>query len=634
MKKIIILLSFVITYQVNSQITTQDCGNFNSVRISTFEVENSKLERNGFVFQKKVYTGFNIIVPDELGVTPDGAPIIAKGHIEKVREKIWFDSNNPSNNNISNGEYLNGWGVNYYPNTFDSFFKINTRLGVGKNNYAYYSNTDTSVVFDQSGINFFLGGENNFPSNEIFRKIRYSVYIYVKEEYAHLYPGGINNRIYQFGKGTYQGNENSIDSNGYKYVELDWSISVDKDNDGILNEDDNCPSVSNANQLDTDDDGVGNICDNCINNYNPNQSDIDGDGIGDFCDDDIDGDGILNNIDNCATNYNPNQEDNDNDGIGDLCDFDSDNDGVLDVNDNCPNEPNANQTDIDGDGIGDVCDEEFNKPNLTLTKVVVKVGKKTYTIDSETNKNDTPIFKKGENHTFTITIKNDDDGRALSSNYMVLVSEEAKYPDFGSKPAYEYRRDNIGAINGNSKKSDSFSTYIYDYISSLNLKENKTYYLIFDIDYNGSVDESNEKNSDNIKYVPFKYSKSGTSKKAYLNTKSGLIEIPLDNYLSIPFDREPLPSPINQNISLKENKSKILIDRFDDYISPISTYNLKIFKLIGNRLVVNKNITAGSVINTYHLSSGIYAIHVNNKYIKKIKIFKGSEPIRTIPIER
>jgi len=145
----------------------------------------------------------------------------------------------------------------------------------------------------------------------------------------------------------------------------------DDDNDGILDADDNCPLTSNPDQADTDYDGIGDVCeilndddadgildidDNCPTIANPNQEDSDEDGIGDVCDDDGDNDGIPNTIDNCPEINNPDQLDTDNDGIGDVCDRDDDQDGILDDDDNCPLVANPNQEDVDGDGIGDACD--------------------------------------------------------------------------------------------------------------------------------------------------------------------------------------------------------------------------------------------------------------------------------------
>jgi hypothetical protein len=72
---------------------------------------------------------------------------------------------------------------------------------------------------------------------------------------------------------------------------------------------------------------------------------------------DSDADGVTNSADNCPSVSNSDQINSDgaNDG-GDACDSDDDNDGVPDDNpDNCPTIPNPDQTDSDGDGCGDAC---------------------------------------------------------------------------------------------------------------------------------------------------------------------------------------------------------------------------------------------------------------------------------------
>ncbi len=88
---------------------------------------------------------------------------------------------------------------------------------------------------------------------------------------------------------------------------------TDTDNDGIPDEEDNCPTVSND-----------------------DQADFDNDGIGDGCDSDIDGDGVDNDVDNCPGTPNEDQLDFDGDDVGDGCDGDIDGDGVINEEDNCP----------------------------------------------------------------------------------------------------------------------------------------------------------------------------------------------------------------------------------------------------------------------------------------------------------
>jgi hypothetical protein len=166
---------------------------------------------------------------------------------------------------------------------------------------------------------------------------------------------------------------------------------ADQDGDGILDNEDNCPSIPNSGQEDINGNGLGDVCDpmndqdgdgidngtdNCPFVPNSSQDDSDGDGFGDACDpspndpaaDDLDGDGVANDADNCPFVDNADQADADADGIGDVCDGsdgrDLDGDGVNNVDDNCPFVSNGAQEDADGDGLGDACDPSPNDPDI------------------------------------------------------------------------------------------------------------------------------------------------------------------------------------------------------------------------------------------------------------------------------
>ncbi|WP_417909518.1 thrombospondin type 3 repeat-containing protein [Candidatus Electronema sp. PJ] len=148
---------------------------------------------------------------------------------------------------------------------------------------------------------------------------------------------------------------------------------LDTDNDGIYDDEDNCPLDANTDQADLDKDGLGDVCDNdddndtildpadnCPITPNPDQADLDKDGFGNVCDDDDDNDKVLDPSDNCPLIANPDQADLDKDGLGDVCDDDDDNDKVLDPVDNCPLIANPDQADLDKDGLGDSCDDDVD----------------------------------------------------------------------------------------------------------------------------------------------------------------------------------------------------------------------------------------------------------------------------------
>jgi hypothetical protein len=123
------------------------------------------------------------------------------------------------------------------------------------------------------------------------------------------------------------------EQDSFSFIVQVGAMLADQDGDTILDETDNCPAVSNQNQLDTDTDGEGDVCDL-----------------------DDDNDTILDQTDNCPLIANAGQEDEDTDGTGDACELDTDGDGVNDDDDNCSLVANPLQENTDGDQLGDVCD--------------------------------------------------------------------------------------------------------------------------------------------------------------------------------------------------------------------------------------------------------------------------------------
>ncbi|MEE2652189.1 MAG: thrombospondin type 3 repeat-containing protein [Pseudomonadota bacterium] len=182
----------------------------------------------------------------------------------------------------------------------------------------------------------------------------------------------------------------------------------DTDGDGIVDDDDNCPLVTNGDQADLDEDQQGDVCDDdrdgdgVINaddafpddrteavdtdddgTGNNADTDDDGDGVADANDAfpldstesvDTDGDGVGNNADSDddddgvadaddAFPLDSNESvDSDGDGTGDNSDIDRDGDGIENEIDNCPNAANEDQADSDGDNIGDICDDDNGLP--------------------------------------------------------------------------------------------------------------------------------------------------------------------------------------------------------------------------------------------------------------------------------
>lgn len=154
-----------------------------------------------------------------------------------------------------------------------------------------------------------------------------------------------------------------------------WLYQTDRDGDGVLDGEDNCPRVANTNQAnhdndlfgddcdaDDDNDGVEDTVDDCptgaLNWISDSNTDHDSDGCEDAGEDfDDDEDTVFDFNDLCPLGpvgwISTPEEDNEGDGCAD---FDTDEDGFIDQMDNCPDAANPTQADLDGDGLGDACD--------------------------------------------------------------------------------------------------------------------------------------------------------------------------------------------------------------------------------------------------------------------------------------
>ncbi|WP_394750099.1 thrombospondin type 3 repeat-containing protein [Spongiimicrobium salis] len=182
------------------------------------------------------------------------------------------------------------------------------------------------------------------------------------------------------------------------FVVTGFQDDDDDDNDGVLDVDDNCPLIGNANQLDTDSDGEG-----------------------DACDDDDDGDGILDVNDNCPLTPNPNQADADGDGIGDVCDNDADNDGVPNDLDLCPDTPANSVVDVDGCAVFSLPANNFRI--LTTGESCISSNNGSIAIEAAESLNYTASLTQGgtavSSNDFTTTTSFED---LTAGNYTVCIT--------------------------------------------------------------------------------------------------------------------------------------------------------------------------------------------------------------------
>ena len=159
------------------------------------------------------------------------------------------------------------------------------------------------------------------------------------------------------------------------------NITLDSDNDGILDYLDNCRFVPNPDQNNSDSDFFGDACDNCPTANNSGQEDSDEDGIGDACD-------------NCPTLNNSGQENSDTDSWGDACDncwYVANSNQLLDGDVNCPAMPYTTDPQC-GDACGVlscgntlISDYTMNDNLTDCSGTAITIGADDITLDCNDN---------------------------------------------------------------------------------------------------------------------------------------------------------------------------------------------------------------------------------------------------------
>lgn len=205
---------------------------------------------------------------------------------------------------------------------------------------------------------------------------------------------------------------------------------TDRDGDGILDKDDQCPDEpedfdgfqdeDGCPDLDNDGDGIPDQQDACPNVPEDPDGYLDEDGCPDL---DNDGDGILDTVDKCPNSPEDYDGFQDDDGCPDE---DNDGDGILDVNDLCPLEKETYNGYKDEDGCPDkppLAQIEGDQIRLNQ-KVFFKTAKSTILDQSLPLLNDVAAILN-ENQSINIRIEGHTDSRGSARSNQKLSDARA-----------------------------------------------------------------------------------------------------------------------------------------------------------------------------------------------------------------
>ncbi|WP_343909896.1 T9SS type A sorting domain-containing protein [Aquimarina litoralis] len=187
-------------------------------------------------------------------------------------------------------------------------------------------------------------------------------------------------------------------------------------------------------------------------------------------------------------------------------DGDNDGDGVTNTQDECPNEagPASNN--------GCPLPPDLITANLTIKTKTSTGGSITYNYDHITY---TPSLYYNKSAEFSVKVKNKGAGKTNRSCelHVVIAANKNSYPvwDPGEAQPYVYRDFTVPVLESGEEKTFKFTEYLADYMGSVPLYDEVTYYIFFHIDWREVTNEPPSAFSNNINRYAFKYIKDKSS---------------------------------------------------------------------------------------------------------------------------